>query len=443
MSFNKILKSILPRSLFYRSLLILTVPLILTITISTYIFFDRHWERMAGRLAFGVAAEIEFILRMVEQGIDQDQLDNLSKDSLESLQLNIQYKENTTIQKETTQYFGRGDVIKKFLYKELKKKIDNDFRIVVDVEEKWIQVQIQNQADALIVTLPERRLFSSSGYVFLIWMIGISTILMVVAIIFMRNQIRPIKKLAIAADRFGKGRDVPFYKPEGAREVRQAAKAFMGMRDRMQSQIEQRTFMLAGVSHDLRTPLTRLKLQAEMLPESEDKQSLQQDILDMEKMITAYLEFAKGEGSEDSERVELVEFIQRVMNNFNHTQANIEFVSVEEAIDFYLRPIAFERCLNNIISNAITYADTISISLRKDEDNVFIDIEDNGLGIDPSLYQDVFKPFYREEKSRNLKTGGVGLGLPISRDIILAHGGTIELDQSSKGGLAVKITLPF
>jgi len=440
---RKKIKEFLPRSLFYRSLLILTLPIILIFLISTYIFFDRHWENMADRLATGVAGEVAFLTKQFDQGLSKDDLDDLTHDSLTHLQMNIQYKTDTKIKEESVEYFGRGDVIKRFLRKELNERLDYPFRILVDVQEKWIQVQVQKDNDTILYTIPERRLFSSSGYVFLLWMLGISIFLMMVAIIFMRNQIRPIKKLSVAADRFGKGRDVPFYKPEGAREVRQAARAFIGMRDRMQNQIQQRTLMLAGVSHDLRTPLTRLKLQAEMIDDDNEKLAIKEDIADMERMINAYLEFTKGEGNETPERVDLKNFIQDIVNTFGKVGFGIYYDVKGDNFDLFIRPIAMERCLNNIISNAQKFAENVWITLQSDEEQIVVVIEDDGPGIDPTHYQDVFKPFYREEKSRNQKTGGVGLGLPIAQDIILAHGGTIDLGKSDKGGLCVTVTLPY
>ena len=325
----------------------------------------------------------------------------------------------------------------------MNKRIKNPFKIVVDTGEKWTQIHIEVANGLLVLTSPERRLFSSSGYIFLLWMVGVSTVLMAVAILFMRNQIRPIKKLAVAADRFGKGRDVPFFKPEGAREVRQAAQAFIGMRNRMEKQIQQRTLMLAGVSHDLRTPLTRMKLQAEMIEDESERAALKSDIAEMERMINAYLEFTKGEGDEKSERIDLEAMISHALSGYNKMgmKTNLKFKA--KNIELYLRPVAFERCLNNILSNSQKFADEIIVRVDEDDEYVFIHIEDNGIGIDPHFYEDVFKPFYREEKSRNIKTGGVGLGLPIAQDIVLAHGGTIELSRSKAlGGLEVIIILP-
>jgi two-component system osmolarity sensor histidine kinase EnvZ len=314
---------------------------------------------------------------------------------------------------------------------------------LVDVKESWIQVQVQLEKGALIITAPEKRLFSSSGYIFLLWMIGISTVLMLVAVLFMRNQIRPIKRLAIAADRFGKGREVPFFKLEGAREVRQAARAFLGMRERINRQIQQRTAMLAGVSHDLRTPLTRMKLQAEMMAESDDVKALRSDINDMERMIDGYLQFARGEGDEVMERVDMMEILRRIESNYVRNGLDISIESKMQNFEIFLRPIAFERCMTNVISNAQKYATKVNVKVKSDDDFVYILVDDDGIGIDEDHYEDVFKPFFREDKSRNTKTGGVGLGLPIAKDIVLAHGGDITLDRSPQKGLRVIISLPI
>lgn len=397
---------------------------------------------MAERLAAAVAGETSFIVTQIDRGLEKGELDNLSVNSLKNLQLNIKYVAGGSIREEAIQYSGRENVIKTILNKELKQKLKKPYRIIVDTDENWTQIQVQLTDGAVLITSPESRLFSSSGYVFLLWMVGISTILMVVAIIFMRNQIKPIRKLAVAADRFGKGRDVPFFKPEGAREVRQAATAFIDMRNRMNKQMEQRTFMLAGVSHDLRTPLTRMKLQAEMIDDAEEREALKQDIVEMETMITGYLQFAKGEGNETSERTDMLNFLQRVSEPFESQGMTIDIRSSGEGIDAFIRPSAFSRCISNILSNAQKYAQNVFIRLDKSDEDILITIDDDGPGLNPNLYHEVFKPFYRAEKSRNIKTGGVGLGLPIAQDIVLAHGGSIHLDKSGAGGLRVIITLP-
>ena len=439
----RFLKNILPRSLFARSLLILTVPIILTMSISTYVFFERHWERMAGRLAMSVAGEVAFLVDQIEKDPSDKTMESLVYGSLRHMQISVKYVDGGKIVPEHIKYLGRGGIIKRTLARELDRKVNYPYRIIVDVEEKWIQIHVQLDNGAVIVTSPERRLFSSSGFVFLIWMVGIASILLAVATLFMRNQIRPIKRLAIAAERFGRGRDVPFFKIEGASEVRQASRAFLGMRERINKQIQQRTSMLAGVSHDLWTPLTRMKLQVEMMEKTPDSQGLKDDIDDMQRMIDAYLQFARGDGSEEMERVDLSGIITRLSQNYarDNFKVHLEFGKADNFSTF-IRPVAFERCLNNIISNAQKYASDAWVSLSSDDEYVHITIEDNGSGIQEEHYEDVFKPFFREDEARNVKSGSVGLGLPIAQDIVLAHGGDIELSSSTHGGLQVKISLP-
>jgi len=434
------IKKFLPHSLLGRSLLILTLPIILILIISTYVFFERHWERMTSRLAVAVAGEVSFLVEAVRRNPDDP---TLTRDALKHMQLSVQYFEGNRLQGERENYIGRGAIIRNLLYHELSKKLEHPFRIVVDTDEKYIQIQVALPDGILMVTSPEKRLFSSSGYAFLLYMIGVATFLMVIAILFMRNQIRPIKRLAIAAERFGKGRDVAFFKIEGASDVRQAARAFLGMRERLNRQIQQRTAMLSGVSHDLRTPLTRIKLQASMLPDSADKTALLSDVAEMEKMIHAYLQFARGEGQEEVERVKLSAVIMRLEENFRQKNFDIQFIDNSTVDTLFLRPVAMERCLSNLISNARKYSGKLEILMESDKDNVTLTLSDDGQGIAPEAYEDVFKPFYREETSRNQKTGGVGLGLPIAKDIILSHGGTIALGQSRMGGLQVMITLPL
>ena len=440
---NFSLKKILPRTLFARSLLILTLPIILALIISIYIFFDGHWIKTASKLVFGVAAETSYLVDQVEQNKDAKFIQNLSQLSLKHFNLNLEYIADGTLGDSEEQHKGRGQVIQNILSRELDQVIEQPYDVLVDTQDKWTQIRIQLDHGVLIVTSPQSRLFSSTGYVFLIWMVGVSTILLTVAILFMRNQIRPIKRLALAAERFGKGRDVPFFKPEGAREVRAAARSFIGMRDRINKQIQQRTAMLAGVSHDLRTPLTRMKLQVEMMPESEDQKAIKSDVEDMERMINAYLQFAKGDGNEQMERTNIISLLQRQEELFKRDGFDVS-LTVDKKINYeiFIRPVAFERCVGNVISNAQKYANAVWVEVARDEDFITLTFDDDGAGIAPENYENVFKPFYREEKSRNSKTGGVGLGLPISQDIILAHGGEIILHKSPQGGLRLVIQLP-
>jgi two-component system osmolarity sensor histidine kinase EnvZ len=269
-------------------------------------------------------------------------------------------------------------------------------------------------------------------------------VLFAIAIIFMRNQIRPIRKLAVAAERMGKGRDMPSLKPTGAREVRQATEAFDTMQRRIRRQIEQRTTMLAGVSHDLRTPLTRLKLQTSMLDNEKEAAAMRKDLDDMERMIKAYLEFARGQQVEGFESIELISFLKDLIPDYAHTGAEIMLEPDVENIRLSVQPLNFKRCLDNILSNAARYGDKILITVEASENRVYVSIEDNGPGIPEENSEDVFKPFVRLDPSRSADTGGAGLGLSVAMDIMLSHGGKISVAKSARlGGAKVFLGLPL
>jgi two-component system osmolarity sensor histidine kinase EnvZ len=290
------------------------------------------------------------------------------------------------------------------------------------------------------ILCPDNRLSSATTYIFFLWMLGGATVLSGIAVAFMRNQIRPIRRLAIAAEKFGKGQDVASFRPEGAAEVRQASRAFLEMKDRLKRQIEQRTAMLAGVSHDLRTPLTRMRLQLAMSRDAESE-NLLEDIAEMEKMIEGYLTFAKGEGGESPEATDISSILDRVIAGARRQGYDVQAASMEK-MHLRLRPMAVERAVSNVVSNACKYAKRVWVSAYMQSDAFEIAVDDDGPGIPPDQREDVFRPFYRIEKSRNKKTGGIGLGLSIAREVIHGHGGEIFLEDSNRGGLRVVIRLP-
>lgn len=434
------LKRLLPSSLFGRSLLILVTPLLLVQLVTTFMFFDRHWEKMTDRLAFGVAGEIAVLADLIEENDGAARIEQVTAFAHHHLDMTLAYFKGGRLERISEKKdfkTGMGET----LFAQISQQVRRQSEINVEAGEKWIEVNIQLKGGTISLLVPERRLFSSTGYIVLLWMIGTSVILLAIAILFMRNQIRPIRRLAIAAERIGKGRDVPFFKEEGAREVRQAGRAFIEMRARIDKQIAQRTAMLAGVSHDLRTPLTRMKLQISMMPEGRDKEDLLSDLADMQRMVDAYLQFARGEGKEEPERVDLRALIERLAEAARREGAQIS-IEGKDDVSLMVRPVAMERCLANLITNAVKYAPQTWVAVRRVEEAIRIEIDDNGPGIDPNLREEVFKPFFRGEQSRNARTGGVGLGLPIAQDIIHAHGGEITLMDSPKGGLRVVVALP-
>lgn len=434
------IKTFLPRTLMGRSLMILTVPVLLIQVIATYIFFDRHWSKMTDRLSYAVAGEIAMIADQAESSPGSDAVDDLSGHAARALDLLVSFEDGKTL--EGDKDAERLSSLAAQLGEALRNQVRRPYAIDVDMHEKWINVSIQERNGVLHVSVPQRRLFSSSGYIFLLWMIGVSIVLLAIAILFMRNQIRPIRRLSVAAERFGRGLDIPAsFKPEGAYEVRQAARAFLDMHERIRRQIQQRTSMLAGVSHDLRTPLTRMKLQAAMMEKSADVEALKSDIADMERMIDAYLDFARGAGGEVAVRVDMKEMLERIVAASRRLGAEID-LSTEGDLSLPLRPVAFERCLNNIVGNARKYAKHIWIYASRVDGHIGITVDDDGPGIPGDKFEEMFKPFVRGEPSRNPSTGGVGLGLPIAQDIVHSHGGRIWLDKSLRGGLRVCIELP-
>jgi two-component system osmolarity sensor histidine kinase EnvZ len=288
---------------------------------------------------------------------------------------------------------------------------------------------------------PERRVYTPTTQVFILWMTGSSILLTTVALFFMRNQIRPIRRLADAAEAIGKGRDVPWFKLEGASEVRQAAAALMVMRDRLKRQIGQRTAMLAGVSHDLRTPLTRMRLQLELMGEDSDTIELARDVTEMEEMLNAYLAFARGEEAEPAAALDLAELLEEIATAARRQNPNLT-LDVPQPIEIILRRNAIKRCITNLVGNALRYGRSAAITASVQDHAVTITIDDDGPGIDADRREDMFRPFTRMEESRNSATGGVGLGLTIARDIARFHGGDIILEDSPMGGLRAQLWLP-
>lgn len=339
-----------------------------------------------------------------------------------------------------------GGFIDRMIIISMNEAIKRPFKIDSQSIDRHIKVSVQIPEGVLEIVTNRKRLFSSTTYIFVLWMVGTSMILFGVATIFMRNQVRPIRKLASAADDFGKGRDTPRFKPEGATEVRQAASAFIAMRDRIQRQISQRTGMLSGVSHDLRTPLTRMRLQIEMLGNDNDiedlKEDLKEDITDMEHMLEAYLAFARGEGDEKPQTTNLSTMLEEIVGQSKRNGAMIDLHSEGEIIST-VKPNSFKRCVTNLVENANRYADHVSVRAGPRGDAIEITVDDDGPGIPEAERDEAFKPFYRLENSRNPETGGVGLGLTITRDVIRSHGGDITLGESPAGGLRAKLILPL
>ena len=436
------IKNILPQTLFGRALLIIVTPLILMQAISTFVFFDRHWDTMTRRLAHTLAGDIAFIVDSLTPLPKQLDLNQIFLKADDILHIRLTYSPEEILVKKKP--FQQWDRVRKSLRDALKERVRRPFSIDTIKKDRRIEIKVQLPQGLLNVNVHEKRLYSSTPYIFLMWMIGSSLVLFAIAIIFMRNQIRPIRRLAIAARSFGMGRGSSEIKPSGAKEVRQATQAFRQMRERISRQFAQRTEMLAGVSHDLRTPLTRMKLQIEMLERTPETRELQDDIQEMERMIDGYLTFARGEGSESLSKINLASLIEEIISTERRDGSLINFVNKSKTIkSVTLRPQAIKRAITNLIINSKKYAEIIKVEFEYNSEHAIITIDDNGPGIKPEHRDDVFKAFFRLDPSRNTDTGGTGLGLTIAKDIIQSHGGDLLLSEASLGGLRATITLPL
>lgn len=439
MAISTMLKPYLPKSLLGRSVLIIVTPLILLQVVSATIFFENHWSKVGRRLALGVAGEIALVIHELRTTDDPTAPNALFDMAHATLQLDVMFKRGAVLP--DTQKLGESILVGQ-ITGALDERISRPHRIDAESQDRFVIIDIQLAEGVLNVVVPKKRLFSTTTYVFVLWMAGTSMLLFGVAVIFMRNQVRPIRRLARAANDFGMGRDSPRFKPEGASEVRRAAVAFIAMRNRIKRHLQQRTDMLAGVSHDLRTPLTRMKLQLAMMGDTDGVGELNTDVSDMEHMLDEYLAFARGEGGEKAVETNLSEMLTEIVTQARRKGGAID-LHVEGDILAPVKVNAFKRALTNLVDNSVRHADNISIRLGQRGELVECVIDDDGPGIPANKREEVFKPFFRLDASRNPQTGGVGLGMTIARDAIRSHGGDVALEDAPGGGLRVKVTLPL
>ncbi|AUN29502.1 two-component sensor histidine kinase [Niveispirillum cyanobacteriorum] len=432
-----------PATLFARSMLIMMTPVVLAQAIATFVFYDRHWDTMTNRLANSVAGEIALVIEQMSRDGDEKAREETLSMAARHTDILFTWTAGEVLDDPPARLYSG---LEETLGQALDDRVRRPWRINSNVAHKWIEIRVQMPDGVLSVLSPERRLYSFTSYLFIIWMLGSSLVLFSIATLFMRNQIRPIRRLAVAADAFGKGRDISDFRPEGALEVRQAAHAFLLMRDRIRRQIAQRTEMLAGVSHDLRTPLTRMKLQLAMMPDMAEVEEIKADVAEMQVMIDGYLSFARGDGEEEERQVDLSLLLAEIAGNARREGARLTLdpmVTQGDAVILPLRLLSLRRCLTNLIGNAARYGRHVWLSLERRGNFVEILIDDDGPGIPEDQREAVFRPFHRLEPSRNQKTGGVGLGLTIARDIARRHGGDILLRDSPQKGLRAVVRLPL
>ncbi len=434
------LKTILPRSLLGRSMLIIVAPVVVLQVVVAAVFWENHWDRITSRLVNNFVGDVVVLLDLMQMYPGEENRQAILALGWQT-GMHVWHEGGTRLGSRPPR--TENSELQRKLTGSLATRLNRPFHLdlAAGPDHDGIALAVQMPDGLLHVLVPRKRVDSSSTYVFTLWVIGSSTLLFGVAAMFMRNQVRSVRRLAAVADAFGKGRDVPDFKPEGAIEVRQAAVAFNRMRERLHRQVAQRTEMLAGVSHDLRTPLTRMKLQLAMMGDIEGAAELSEDVAEMERMIEGYLAFARGEGGERIQETNLTALIEDVAGRFRREGADI-VLHLEPDLRLPMRPHAFDRCLSNLLSNARQFAKRVELSAARRGSAVEVVIDDDGPGIPADKRDEVFKAFVRLESSRNRRTGGVGLGLAIARDVVRSQGGDILLEDAPLGGLRVRVRLP-
>ena len=430
-----IIKKLIPSSLLGRSIIIIYVPIIVLVILTSFLFYQTSWNIISKRLTQSVVADINVIVKLINQDLKFKAI----KIAKEDFKMKVNFEQDKKLNPFS---FKKGRGILSRRLKQALEELKKPFIYDISDLNRGVKIAIQLNNDLLIINVDKDRLYSESAFVFLLWMIFASLILLFFSYFFMNKQLRPLKRLAIIAETFGRGLDAPELKSSGATEIRQTANAFNQMRTRIKRFLKQRTDMLAGVSHDLRTPLTRMKLQLSLLKDEKAKSELEFDIGEMTAMLDSYVSFVRTETSEPIENISINLIIKEIFKNINDEKYTIA-LEEKNNIKTSGRPIQIKRAFQNIIDNSLRYANKINILIKLKEEGCEIIISDNGPGIPKENFEDVFKPFFTLDPSRNKLKGESGLGLSISRDIIRSHGGDIKLDKSKIGGLKTTISLPI
>ncbi len=433
------LKRFLPSSLFGRAIIIVVAPVVLLQIVAAVVFYDRHLDQITRRLARSVAGDIGFVAGALTR--DKDSLSRFHILQSANLRLNLSF----TLKPEQKLKAGPlpqpNAPLEALLIRTIDEGLELAFTIQNRPEKKNYLIQVAFEGGVLRVLVPHNRITSATLEVLILWIVGSSLLLLAIAILFLRNQVRPILRLADAADHFGRGQEVADFKPSGAVEVRRAGAAFLRMRERIDRHIRQRTEMLAGVSHDLRTPLTRLKLELAMLRDVPATAEMRADVDEMEGMIEGYLAFARGAAGESAVETDINALLDEAVADARRQGGVVDFAAIGD-LRGRLRPLSLKRCLDNLLGNAQRYAERCTVAATRDGDVIEIIVDDDGPGIPEAEREAAFRPFYRLENSRNQGTGGVGLGLAITRDTVRNQGGDVVLEEAPQGGLRAIIRLP-
>jgi two-component system, OmpR family, osmolarity sensor histidine kinase EnvZ len=433
------LKNLMPTGLYARSLLIIVTPMVILQSVVAFVFMERHWNTVTYRLSAAVSQDIAALIDVYQQFPQDSDNTRLKRIAQDRFGFVLEFIPGTDLPPTGPKPFF--SLLDQALSKEIGLRIRRPFWIDTVGRSSVVEIRIQLENSVMQVFARRNAAYASNSHIFLLWMVGTSVILLGVAILFLRNQIRPILALADAAESFGKGREVPDFRPRGAREVRRAAHAFMEMKRRVERAMDQRTTMLAGVSHDLRTLLTRFKLELALLGNGPEVAALKKDVDEMARMIEAYLAFARGDSGEPSAPTDMADFLEELRSDAERHGHKATVVFHGQPV-VTVRPAAFKRCLANLVSNAARFADSIAITGHRDHRYLSITVDDDGPGIPANLRDEVFKPFFRLDDARNQDEGGTGLGLAIARDIARSHGGEIMLGDSPMGGLRATVRVP-
>ena len=435
---------LIPKGLYARALIIIIAPIVVLESVVAFVFMERHWQSVTGRLSESTAREIAALIEIYDTAPNRSERSRLIDMARNRFNLSMQILPPADLPPPKPKPFF--DLLDRALSREISKHVQRPFWIDTVGASRYVEIRVQHENAMLRFIATRSQTYASNSHIFLLWMVGSSVILLTVAILFLRNQIRPILRLAEAADEFGKGRPIPEdFRPRGAREVRQAAQAFLEMRDRIKTHVDQRMTMLAGVSHDLRTVLTRFKLELALLGESSEIQSLRTDVTEMQHMLEDYLAFARGDGGEEAKPAVLRELLEEIVEESQVYGTAVDLKMRKRADDLVLplKRQALKRAITNLVSNAVRYGDKVAIRAATEGEWVRIEVDDNGPGIPLAERENVFRPFYRIDKARNQDAGNSGLGLAIARDIARSHGGHVTLGESSMGGLRAVISLPL
>ncbi|MCT4491896.1 ATP-binding protein [Bosea minatitlanensis] len=428
----------MPKGLYPRALVIVIAPVVLLQSVIAYVFMERHWQTVTQRLSAAVSADIAMLIDVYESYPQDPDIATLSRIAAERLGMDVDIIPDSDLPAPGPRPFF--SLLDNALSTELSQQVARPFWLDTVGRSSLIEIRIKLGKDVMRILTRRNAAYASNSHIFLLWMIGTSLILLTIAVLFLRNQIRPILKLADAAEAFGKGRDAEF-RPRGAREVRRAGNAFIEMKRRVERSIGERTTMLNGVSHDLRTILTRFRLSLALMERSAEIEALERDVDEMARMLEDYLAFARGDAGEAPTETDIRALLQELKADAERQGHQTE-LEVEGDPEVVVRPDAFRRLLTNLVSNAARYGNRIAIRATHDARYLIVTVDDDGPGIPAELREDVFRPFFRLDEARNVDGGGTGLGLAIARDIARAHGGDIMLGDSPLGGLRATVRLP-